>query len=85
MITFVIIYPLCMLKTMKALSRIASISGIAMFMTAVTVLVYFSMHAKSRVLCVPEDGDAITYGISMWPDMSPVEAILVFLMYIPSF
>lgn len=84
-ITFVIIYPLCMLKTMKALSRIASISGVAMFMTAVTVLVYFSIHAKSRVLCVPEDGEPIKYGISMWPDMSPLNAALVFLMYIPSF
>ena len=74
-----------MLKTMKALSKIASISGIAMFMTAVTALVYFSMHAKDRVLCVPEDGDAIRYGISTWPDMSPFKAVLVFLMYIPTF
>lgn len=84
-ITFVIIYPLCMLKTMKALSRIASISGIAMFMTAVTVLVYFSIHAKSKVLCIPEDGEPITYGIPAWPDMSPFKAVLVFLMYIPTF
>ncbi|CAL6026257.1 Amino_acid transporter family protein [Hexamita inflata] len=82
-VAVVFIFPLCLLKSLKTLSKISVVSGVAIFVTVATVVVYFCMHAKDKILCQNE-GKIINYGINAFPKVSVFKAILYFLMYIPS-
>ncbi|CAL5987545.1 Amino_acid transporter family protein [Hexamita inflata] len=83
-ISLLIIFPLTLLKSLKTLSKISVISGIAIFITAITVVVYFFIHLQERQLCMKNETEYITYKIDAFPQVSIIKAILYFLMYIPS-
>ncbi|CAL6069968.1 Amino_acid transporter family protein [Hexamita inflata] len=79
-----IIFPLCLLKSLKQLSKIAAIAGIAIFTFSISIFVYFFIHIGSKTLCVTKDTQQpITYGLQAVPSVSPFMAFLYFIMYIP--
>ncbi|CAL6070243.1 Amino_acid transporter family protein [Hexamita inflata] len=78
-----VIFPLCLLKSLKQLSKVAGISGIAIFIFSFSVIAYFFIHLKSGVLCEGE-GKTIKYSLNAFPDASKFMSFLYFLMYIPS-
>ena len=50
------IFPLCLLKNLKQLGQIAGVAGLSIFVTAVTIVVYFFVHVGSQELCTKADG-----------------------------
>ncbi|CAL5980479.1 Amino_acid transporter family protein [Hexamita inflata] len=84
-LSFCVIFPLTLLKSLKQLSKVAAISGVAIFTFALSIIVYFFIHIGSKQLCVPADGSSpIKYNLNAFPNVSPITAFLYFLMYIPS-
>ncbi|CAL5980491.1 Amino_acid transporter family protein [Hexamita inflata] len=84
-LSFCVIFPLTLLKSLKQLSKVAAISGVAIFTFALSIIVYFFIHVGSKQLCVPADGSSpIKYNLNAFPNVSPITAFLYFLMYIPS-
>ncbi|CAL6077731.1 Amino_acid transporter family protein [Hexamita inflata] len=79
-----IIFPLCLLKSLKQLSKIATIASVAIFITAFTVIAYFLLHLGDQQLCMKSDGTYIKYGLNQLPNASKISSFLYFLMYIPA-
>lgn len=82
-ISICLIFPLCLLKSLKQLSKVASIAGIFIFVTGLTIIVYFFIHVKSGVICETDDGP-IRYSLPTWPKASAGTSFLYFLMYLPA-
>lgn len=82
-ISICLIFPLCLLKSLKQLSKVASIAGIFIFVTGFTIIVYFFIHVKSGVICETDDGP-INYDLPTWPKASAGKSFLYFLMYLPA-
>ncbi|CAL6084040.1 Amino_acid transporter family protein [Hexamita inflata] len=83
-LSFCVIFPLTLLKSLKQLSKVAAISGVAIFTFALSIIVYFFIHVGSKQLCVPDGSSPIKYNLNAFPNVSSVTAFLYFLMYIPS-
>ena len=82
-ISVCLIFPLCLLKSLKQLSKVASIAGLFIFITGLTIIVYFFIHVKSGVICETDDGP-IRYSLPTWPKASAGKSFLYFLMYLPA-
>ncbi|CAL5980477.1 Amino_acid transporter family protein [Hexamita inflata] len=83
-LAFAIIFPLTLLKSLKQLSKIAAVSGIAIFVFAFSIIIYFFIHVSSGTLCKVDDTKTIKFGLKAFPDVSPFMAFLYFIMYIPA-
>ncbi|CAL5980475.1 Amino_acid transporter family protein [Hexamita inflata] len=83
-LAFLIIFPLCLLKSLKQLAKIATISGVAIFIFAFSIIVYFFLHVGSGTLCAKDAYTNINFGLRAFPDVSPFMAFLYFIMYIPA-
>lgn len=83
-IAVVIVFPLCLLRSLKQLSKIASISGLFILVTGFTIIVYFFMYVRKGELCETDEGHQIKFSLNTWPDATPIMSLLYFLMYIPS-
>ncbi|CAL6074064.1 Amino_acid transporter family protein [Hexamita inflata] len=79
-----IIFPLCLLKSLKQLSKIATVASTAIFVTAFTVIAYYFMHLNTKTLCIKPDNTPISYHLNAFPNASVFTSILYFLMYIPA-
>ncbi|CAL6026259.1 Amino_acid transporter family protein [Hexamita inflata] len=83
-LAFLIIFPLCLLKSLKQLAKIATISGVAIFIFAFSIIVYFFLHVGSGTLCAKDAYTNINFGLRAFSDVSPFMAFLYFIMYIPA-
>eukprot|EP00703_Trepomonas_sp_PC1_P001313 JAP95293.1 Amino acid transporter family protein [Trepomonas sp. PC1] len=82
-IVFVIMFPLCLLKSLKQVSKISTIAGMIIFVFVISMAVYFFMHVGSQTLC-SYNGHDIKYSLPTFPRASFLESLLFFIMYIPS-
>ncbi|CAL6026025.1 Amino_acid transporter family protein [Hexamita inflata] len=83
-IAFCIILPICMLKSLKQLSKVGAVSNIAVITFALSVIVYFFIHVGSGTLCSVDSTKEIKYGLKAFPSVSPSTIFLYVIMYIPS-
>lgn len=69
-----------MLRSLSVLSKISNISGLAIFVSAVSIVVYYFIGlANGKQLC-----DGVTYGIELFPHKSAWEQIMLYMQYIPA-
>ena len=83
LITFVLIFPLCLLKSLHFLLKISTYAGVIIFIFVITIVVYFFMHVGDKTLC-SYDGHDIKYSLPSFPRVGMFESIMFFFMYIPS-
>ncbi|KAH0572191.1 Amino acid transporter family protein [Spironucleus salmonicida] len=83
LIAFVLIFPLCLIKSMGVLSKVSSISSFIILITVVSIVAIFFVKLDARQIC-KVDGKDVLYKIQAFPQSSPFITILTFLMYIPS-
>lgn len=79
-ISWVIIFPLCLLKNLDALGKVASISSVAILTTVISIIVYFFIFLKKKRIC----DEVSSYGLKLFPDRPGKDIFLSFFMYLPS-
>lgn len=87
-----ITWPLCCIRKLSILGKIASASGLFLLITTITVLVYFGINAKKGEWCYGggTNGGYVKYDLPLFPPpkngkpVSVLYRVLYFFMYIPS-
>ncbi|CAL5970315.1 Amino_acid transporter family protein [Hexamita inflata] len=83
-----IIFPLTLLKSLKQLSRIATVAGMIIFVfVGSTVFYFFYAISNDGVLCTYKKDDAIikiSMSFPAFPSQSSLTQFLWFVMYLPS-
>eukprot|EP00702_Spironucleus_salmonicida_P008262 EST49553.1 Amino acid transporter family protein [Spironucleus salmonicida] len=78
-ISFFIVFPLTLVSKMSILAKVSSISSLIIFVTVISIATIFFIRFSKQSIC----GNG-SYHINILPEQSPGQAVLLFLMYIPS-